>query len=649
MSKTANPIFLFFLFFYYGSCYCQNAAVDSLKQELKNPKIHDTTRIAIMSEIIGNSKNGDAAISYYNPMIKKLIDQGLQKKGISKKERDSYKYNLAYWYCDKSAEIFSNQNAKLCLAYYEKAIALFKELKLWDEVWLTVNSKGYALRKLNLYDEAIECFFSALKQHEKTKNQFGIASSSSGIATVYDDSRQFAKSLFYNKKAMRYYDGLKNPVAQELKEKQIIAGNIGNNLYNLGQYEEAKVYINKVIKINREIGNIEGLSYNLRNLGDVLNKQRQYEQAVEVYKQGLALAKTDKAQSHLLSALGKTYYRLKNMPEAKNYLLQAMAKAEPKHEAVILARIYLSLFELYNFENDEKAADAMLEKYRTVNDPTYFQSTRDALLKQQLKYDFEKKELNYKLSTQKANAAKNSLLIVLSATLLLIVLGVYFYYRNNKQKQAISILERDKIKQKLLISQMNPHFIFNSIQNIRSLIYNKQEVQAVDYLNKFSKLTRQILENSNENYTSLAEEIELIKNYIAIQQLLYNNAFDFNIYVDEAIDPEAIFLPPMLTQPYIENAIKHGLSDKPGHGKLEIRFYLKDGKLFFEVIDNGNGFAEAKSAGDHKSIAMTITKQRLVHYTKNKHFEVYAANVTDPSEKIIGAKVSFEIPYIYEN
>lgn len=205
------------------------------------------------------------------------------------------------------------------------------------------------------------------------------------------------------------------------------------------------------------------------------------------------------------------------------------------------------------------------------------------------------------------------------------------------------------LEQKLLITQMNPHFIFNSIQNIRSLINNKQNNEAVNYLGKFSKLTRQILENSNQNYISLEEEVEMIENYLSIQQLLYENKFNFSVHVEEGIDTESIFLPPMLAQPFIENAIKHGLSNTLSNGKIVVHFYLKENKLFFEVTDNGKGFDTEKTVSNHKSLAMTITKERLVSYTKNKDFIVQTDNLITPDGTIEGAKVVFEIPYIYEN
>jgi LytS/YehU family sensor histidine kinase len=228
-----------------------------------------------------------------------------------------------------------------------------------------------------------------------------------------------------------------------------------------------------------------------------------------------------------------------------------------------------------------------------------------------------------------------------------LLIGAYFLYRNYKQKQPIANFEKNALNQKLLLSQMNPHFIFNSIDNIQSLIYNKQDKEAVNYLTKFSKLTRQILENSNESYIALSEEVIMIDNYLVIQQLLYNNKFDFNIEVDDTIDTEAILLPPMLTQPFIENAIKHGLKSTSEKGQIDISFKFHNQKLFFEINDNGVGFSD-KETVNKKSLAMKITKERLINISKKTDFEVQTENRLDDKKNTIGAKVFFEIPYIYE-
>ena len=345
-----------------------------------------------------------------------------------------------------------------------------------------------------------------------------------------------------------------------------------------------------------------------------------------------------------------------NLEASKNELAQQQLKYDFEKKEIQQQLIQQNKLASLQLDQQNKLSSIRLEGERR----SALETSKNRLAQQRLKYDFEKKELEQKLiqgkkvakvklEGEKKTAAKNNWLIGLSGVVLLLLLGGYFYYRNSKQKQAITVLEKDQIKQKLLVTQMNPHFIFNSIQNIQGLIRNNKDDDAVNYLSKFSKLTRQILENSNENYISLADELEMTKNYIAIQQLLFDNKFGYTLTVDDAIDTESIFLPPMLTQPFIENAIKHGLGSKEEHGMIRIRFYMKEESLFFEVTDNGKGFDAGIKTENHKSLAMAITKERLVSYTKNHDFAVMAENIISSDESVAGAKVVFEIPYIYEN
>jgi LytS/YehU family sensor histidine kinase len=122
---------------------------------------------------------------------------------------------------------------------------------------------------------------------------------------------------------------------------------------------------------------------------------------------------------------------------------------------------------------------------------------------------------------------------------------------------------------------MNPHFLFNSLASIQNYIINEDSGNASIYLSRFSQLVRNILDNSVEEYVPVEKEIETIKNYFELQKVRYAGKFDFNIEVDEAIDQENMMIPPMLAQPFIENAIEHGIKHKETNGHINIRFLLQ--------------------------------------------------------------------------
>jgi len=168
---------------------------------------------------------------------------------------------------------------------------------------------------------------------------------------------------------------------------------------------------------------------------------------------------------------------------------------------------------------------------------------------------------------------------------------------------------------KVLTAQMDPHFIFNSLNTIQQFIIINDNEKAQLYLTKFSRLLRMILENNLKDSISLEEEIELIKQYLEIESLRFNNVFNYDIVVDEKMEPDKIHLPRFLIQPFIENAIWHGLLPKEGSKHLSISFKIVNERALSCIIeDNGVGREEAKkreTIGKGKSLAITFIEQRL--------------------------------------
>ena len=169
--------------------------------------------------------------------------------------------------------------------------------------------------------------------------------------------------------------------------------------------------------------------------------------------------------------------------------------------------------------------------------------------------------------------------VIISLFLLL-----YFLRKRWKAEQRSVTLE-----QRLLRSQMNPHFIFNSLASIQNFVVNHKANEASIYLSRFSQLVRNILDNSTEEYVPLQKEIETIRHYLELQQVRYAGQFTYNLMVDEKIDEETMMIPPMLAQPFIENSIEHGIRHKDTTGHIEIRFRLEDNLIRFEVEDDGIG------------------------------------------------------------
>jgi sensor histidine kinase YesM len=232
--------------------------------------------------------------------------------------------------------------------------------------------------------------------------------------------------------------------------------------------------------------------------------------------------------------------------------------------------------------------------------------------------------------------------------LVLVLVGFMFLRQHKMKAQHNTVV----LEQKLLRSQMNPHFIFNSLANIQEFIWNKDAFTANEYLSSFSKLVRLILENSRNDFVPVEKEISTIQNYLTLQKLRYSDKLEYTIEVDPKIDEEEMLIPPMLVQPFIENSIEHGISGKETTGHIHVKFSLEGDQINIEVKDDGIGFKKSSELKkdkktDHQSLAMTITQERLLmHYKKYKRkIQLTISDLMDDNKQVTGAKVIFGIPY----
>lgn len=200
---------------------------------------------------------------------------------------------------------------------------------------------------------------------------------------------------------------------------------------------------------------------------------------------------------------------------------------------------------------------------------------------------------------------------------LLLIFLVYFVSSTTKAKEkrktelAIQFAESEM---RALRAQMNPHFIFNSINTLQGFIIDSDKKAAYEYLEKFGSLMRNILEQSVKKWITLQDEMDTLNIYITLESKRFDNKFDYSILVSKDMNPKKILIPPMLLQPYIENAIKHGIIPKIGKGNIEISFNIDKDMLICSIKDNGIGrkkSQEIKSGHKHKSFGMDITKQRI--------------------------------------
>ena len=246
--------------------------------------------------------------------------------------------------------------------------------------------------------------------------------------------------------------------------------------------------------------------------------------------------------------------------------------------------------------------------------------------------------------------------------ILMLVLFVWFAISQRfRQVKKANLMQQEKLEmEKNIIEleqeaarlQMNPHFIFNSLNSIQGFIATNDTFQAKRYLAKFARLMRLILENAREEFIPLQNEKDILDNYLELEKLSTNNKFEYVVEVDDNIDTEATEIPPMMIQPFVENAIVHGIKKKEGKGFINVRFNAGNNLIRCEVIDDGIGRTKAAenkqhTPSKHKSTGISVTKKRLEQFKLQTGLNagVEIVDMKDPSGNPSGTKVIISIPF----
>jgi sensor histidine kinase YesM len=252
-------------------------------------------------------------------------------------------------------------------------------------------------------------------------------------------------------------------------------------------------------------------------------------------------------------------------------------------------------------------------------------------------------------------------LIGLGVVFLVLVYALYKFQIRKLEKRNQLLLEKvnleknlNQSKLKAIKSQMNPHFFYNALNTIQSFILSNDKKQAVNYLSKFSNLTRTILEMTEKETISIAEEVKTLSLYLDIEKARFEEDFGYRILVDEKIDAENIKIPTMLLQPYVENAVKHGLLHKQGEKVVTIHFQKDAEHIKISIDDNGIGRQKSSELNaiknkNHSSFATEAMQNRvnLLNQYNQKNISIQYIDKTSLSNQSIGTTVVFEIPITY--
>lgn len=548
------------------------------------------------------------------------------------------------------------------------------------------------------FQEAELNFKKVLQLLKRSKDEFLVCKCFQRLSSLELERQNYQQAFDYLLKALDYAkkNGLKYEQAYTDKL-------IGELLLKMDNQNEAESYLNKGLNISRSILALKLEADILSNLGVIYLLEDSEQRAINNFS--LALSKYYKlkyakgiAQSHL--RLGEVYKESQTYKLSKENYFLAQGYLEEINDSLQLGDAFYCLAEIEFNQGSFISANSYIEKsiaFRNklrnpfdlneslllsarINEKlgnhqaalssllrytSFIDSVQNTELKTKITelselYQAEQKEnlifqqskelealtIDGELREQKLEniALRNRQIVFLLLVLLFAGVSVFVWLRfKSKQEKSNQLLQETELKQTLLRSQMNPHFIFNSMSVIQSYIYSKDVENSSIFIVNFSRLMRLILENSSKEFISLATEIEILEKYLLIQKLRFDGRFDFSISAGD-LELESTFVPPMLTQPFIENAIEHGRLETIEGGAIQVLFSNQDGLMKIVVEDNGVGKDATKNdrVKLHKSMAIEITKERIELLNLKYKANGYLAVLDLKNDESTGTRVTMQ-------
>ncbi len=425
-----------------------------------------------------------------------------------------------------------------------------------------------------------------------------------------------------------------------------------------GRLEDALKYYETSLEYNNEINSEVGRVICNNSIVQIYIKQKKFLVALKLSESTLIKALEVGDQFYISISymnLGWVKYELNHLTQAEKYLNIALDISKKYGLKSSEIEVYNRLSELNTKKGDYQTAlqefKMAEELEKSINNERNLNYINDLVLK----YESDRKSNTIKALADenelvKTKLEKNKLALLfglLGIILVSILFTVYDRHKNLKQEKKILTLEQD-----MLQSQMNPHFIFNSLNSIKLYIINNEKENAVYYLNKFAKLIRKILVASSEKEIPLSDELDTMELYMNIENIRFSNAIEFKILIDENVNTHNIKVPSLIIQPFLENAIWHGLSSKEEDKKIELKVEKNKKKhITISITDNGIGRKASREINNQKtlkrkSVGISLTKERLANFSK-RYTNMYIIKIEDLHDKqgrSSGTKVILDIP-----
>ena len=523
---------------------------------------------------------------------------------------------------------------------YQKALKIAEDNEITSKV-TDLNSKlGDVLVAQGKIDKANLQFQNTLELAKKESPIRSIAEKEK-VANYYNSTQQLDKEIQLRK--------------ETLEETKTVPISVENANYNFSDFA---IKPTKKFSVGAKIIDIKSDSEG-KSLTDSLNPETKFNLTVPEQEKSKRGYNSVNSQS-INYKIGRALVQKEDYEEAIPFLKKSIEDAEESEDLIIKKDATKKLSEVYDNVGDYDKAFVTYRAYVNLVDTLYVRKqqeieqakrfaqiiadNRNRITSLEKDKELNESKVNLAVKDQELSDARNKsqqyIIYLLSFGILAMIVFVYLLFRSNKQQK----LANNLLALKSMRSQMNPHFIFNALNSVNSFIAVNDERNANRYLSEFSVLMRSVLENSDEDFIPFSKEVELIELYAKLEHNRFKEKFDYEIHVDKAIDLDEYSIPPMLLQPYIENAIWHGLRYKEEKGKLEILIEPRgEDKLAVIVQDNGVGRKRSqelktKNQLKQKSKGMSTIKKRI-SILNDMYQDRISVSVSDLFEDGTGTKV----------
>ncbi len=575
---------------------------------------------------------------------------------------------------------------------YEKVVQqmlLLQEEKT-DSFYLaeTYNKLGISSCILGKNNEALDYFYKALDINLAQKDEELAANSYENLGIVYKDMGNYTQAVDCQLKSLEirkvinsdrmFNNYIKLSIVQELlgdrekmdfylelaksemsqrdsvtpRNKALFYNQLGDIYNKRGLNDSSIVCFRKVISNSEQIGWKLGIAEGIGNIADIFYDEGLMDSAIFYHKKSLKLSQeilNNISTTEEYLALAKLYNEVRRYDSVMYFANNALQLAKKGDLLREQSNTLKFIADFYSTQQNYKLANIYLKQHYIVEDSISSSDVKNNVAELETRYETKVKEQQIELLTTENQIKQQRMWLFIAATIILILaflFGIFIFIRNKKE----NLQRQEDLKQQLLRSQMNPHFLFNALGSIQNFMLKNETQKAAGYLNNFASLTRNILEHSAQEFVSVSDEIETLSNYMELEKMRLENSFEFKISYDKELETDFINIPPMLIQPFIENAIKHGLNKLDYKGMLELSFKEEDSVLHIEIADNGVGINHAKENKPklHRSMSMNIFEQRRIVLAKRtkQAIGLEVCDRSNSSTSTTGTLVKIEIPIL---